>query len=280
MRPLTFFFLSLFLVRPAGAQIEYGSVGVIHLSNERIVMAADSRATSTVLGLPPSDDECKIATMGGEFISVAVGALRYIKTGPSDKSPEWTSATDLRAVYVKLVASRGKSGVPINAVAKGWGEAIRDRFTAGYNSIPQQVEALASSHTGHLAQAMFGGLDEGGKLALIDVQVTLAPAPGSLPTYHATRVVDCPWNGYCGIGHTDVLPEFARLASPRAVRESATSRPPTSGAGYAARAIRLVELTELYQANPKTVGGPVDAVSLSKNGAVNWLARKAHCPAN
>jgi hypothetical protein len=270
----------LFVGQPAAAQIERGSVGVVYLSNERIVMASDSRGVTGVLDSSPTDGECKIATMGGEFISVFVGALRYVRTGPNDKSPEWSSAGDLRAAYDR-VAARGKIRKPIDVIANAWGTAIQARFTAGYGVSPQEVRDLAATHGGALARGMFGGFDAAGKLALVDVRVTLALSPGSLPAYQATRITQCPWNDYCGIGHTEIVTEFAMLASKRAIEESATRKPPIKGLdSTTARAISLVELTELYQTGPKTVGGPVDAISLRTGGSVRWLARKPGCPAN
>jgi hypothetical protein len=42
--------------------------------------------------------------------------------------------------------------------------------------------------------------------------------------------------------------------------------------------MRLVELT-IKLDDRKTVGGPIDAVQLSRGGDLRWYRRKANCPA-
>jgi hypothetical protein len=58
-----------FIVHPAFAQIQMGSVGVAHLTDEKIAMAADSRVT---FGKDPArDDACKVTALGGKMLLVA-----------------------------------------------------------------------------------------------------------------------------------------------------------------------------------------------------------------
>ena len=86
---------------------------------------------------------------------------------------------------------------------------------------------------------------------------------------------------YCGIGHIEVVQEFAMLLSRRAKTEFASWKPSSRALTYpAAKTIRLVELTERYQIGSPTVGGRVDAIRSAKGGTSHWLDRKPNCPVN
>ena len=129
---------------------------------------------------------------------------------------------------------------------------------------------------------MFGGIGANGALVLFDTRVTLMPSKsGMVPRYHVIPTPKCPWRDYCGIGHTEIVIEFASLLSPRAKLEAVRWKPSRKDLDYnVAKMMRLVELTEKYQTGPPTVGGLVDAVQLSKDGTLRWLDRKANCPEN
>lgn len=49
---------------------------------------------------------------------------------------------------------------------------------------------------------------------------------------------------------------------------------------HARIAARLVELTIQHHPDKKSVGGPIDAVTLSLADGIQWVQRKPECPAN
>jgi len=71
------------LVASAFPQIPHGSIGVVYYSDDKIVMAADSREIHTE-GEGPADTYCKIAAFSSKLVFVSSGSVEYAPVSLGD----------------------------------------------------------------------------------------------------------------------------------------------------------------------------------------------------
>jgi hypothetical protein len=125
---------------------------------------------------------------------------------------------------------------------------------------------------GVLTVAMFGGIDASGRPELVQVVIRFDRNIGR-STADTTEVLKCPLENFCAIGDAVNTPEFVMKTSERAKTEDRNSRPAGDDAQLA---IHFAELAIKYQRSNE-IGGPIDAVQLSRDGSVKWAARKQNC---
>lgn len=265
----------IFLVLPAFPQIKEGSLGIAYFTNEKIVMVGDSRIT---LGGLQFDDQCKVAAPGGNIVFVTAGAASFISPLRSSV-PSWDNLDEAHVAYKKIIARYSTPAGHLLDIANSFAESLRLKWTEAANHYRAQVEEGAPD--GGLTRALFGGRDSSGRLQLVDVFIAFQASNVNDPvSAQVGYVQDCPSN-FCSFGNGAIAVEFIKQTTPRAAQEAKTWRPSPDVAPKDVdieRTMRLVELT-IKLDDRKTVGGPIDAVQLSRGGDLRWYRRKANCPA-
>jgi hypothetical protein len=285
VQPLAAF---LVLAYPAIAQVEHGSVGIVHLSKDEISVAADSRTIRKGRNGNPdieSNAMCKVAAFGNDLVFVSTGTARFLEM---PGVPGWDNVEEARSAYRNVVSRYSTLKGHVEEVGSAWATDIATRFSQLGSLYPEQFQA-AITNQGDLTVAFFGGEDAMGIFMLFGVQILPGRTnafnlfPAAIPT---SNRVTCPDNSFCAIGRSDIMIEFAAARTQRARREKARWKPAKPYAKGTIeytmfRTMRMVELTVEYQgAGVKDVGGPIDGVQLFRhNGIVqkHWYARKPNC---
>jgi hypothetical protein len=264
---------------PTLSDTNYGSIAVIYFTQEKIVVAADSRAThpgSSVL----DNSECKIAAFKDQVVFVSGGAARYIPLDPGDPVPARSNLTDARSAYEKIVKHWRTSRGHVQDLGDEWGKVVSAHFESMFTFHRGDFFEAVRRGNGHLTGAENGGLDRNGELVLFQTLVVYDGSQSHPATYSTTAISpsSCP-HSFCAVGNAAEFREFIDLTSERAKNEIESWKPGANAnpADYdILRTIRLVDLVIRYGGND--VGGKVDAVQLDRNGSIRWFARKDNCP--
>ena len=247
----------------ASAQMKSGTLIVMHFTQDKFILAADSRQIPFRNG-PPDDSKCKIATIGNQlvFASSAIDTL-----GSDGPVPVW-----LNLEAAKEAVRTSKEGVDskarLVAIADRWSKIVTDRWRRMYTEDPKNVIAAAEHGNGLLVDGFFVTESDG------EFPYTLRAVVvrnGEIVSYPGEP--QCT-DDYCGIGEIEIATEFTLAKTQRSKKEQ--SRWTADKRGEVWKTIRLVKLTERYD---KRVGGPVDAIEFDKEG-IHWAARKKNCPEN
>ena len=108
----------------AFAQIDYGTIEVIYFSQDKIVIAADSRNVSHASLDLPNDSACKIVALDGNAVFVSSGGTAYQTNAIFDRVNPWTNNDEARIAYQEILATRSTSRGYIKQIAEKWGESI------------------------------------------------------------------------------------------------------------------------------------------------------------
>jgi hypothetical protein len=272
----------------AVAEVNHGTVGVIYYTQDKIIMAADSRALFSGSTTPPDDTQCKVAAPYGEFLFVSAGLGGSVRIKASDPVPPWSNQDLARVAYGKL---RGFPAANfVKSVAVKWTELELANLEIMYRYFPEHILKAADMGHGKIVDAMFGGREDG-LLKLFLVQISFDKM--QVPSMRVTIMdyFSCPeeTGHFCVIGDSTIVLEFLKQTSKRARDEAGTWKPsPTVKARDRdiVRAMRLVELTIRYQTGimvdgqtQKDIGGPIDAVEFGRTGSLRWYQKKKNCPA-
>ena len=282
----------------ACAQVISGTVIVINRTEDQLIVAADSRVTTTQFPSapnppfgavpsapilsgpvvsPPNDSYCKIAVLKNQVIFTAVGhpdtqgRLASVNTFDEARS----------AVNETKKTSAGQSH--LEEVANNWCARMKNKW----NDVAREnlFEVMDLAKQGDLIGGVFAEASQGKiyvKAAHVTATVnnTLIPLPNI-----ECSLVDLQWTG-CGQqdgkqmnidGHSDVATNFC---SERKSNSKISVRTPLKCANSDTElAVQLVELTIDASGSGGDVGGNVDAVTLSKDGRITWNSNP-DCPEN
>jgi hypothetical protein len=148
-------------------QVHHGTVGVIYFTDDKIVMAADSRDTQVLYGqtLTPIDSACKVASLGGEALFVSSGATGYSHNAgiEHDPVPEWKNIDEAHRAYAEIFNKFGTARGHVEDIANEWGSLAAYRFNYLNTFHPEIIREAQQFQTlgadGAITGAMFGGLD-------------------------------------------------------------------------------------------------------------------------
>jgi hypothetical protein len=279
------FFISLIGAR-AEAQIDFGTVIVAGVSQNRVVLAASTRS-----GSQDSSGSCKVAVVGGKLL---FGAAGVVADTASTLPAVWafdatgTANTSFADAPKRMVACAASSSCPSDPknlpenVAQGWLESLLASLsTASY--VGADDWKLGAAATGIVA-----GIGPSGDMeAVVDQVACQKPdartaAAGDKPHGNCQPHLDfskkvLPPKGqtvWIPLGITDTANEYLRQASDRAKVE--VQEWPNLQEWQIA--YRLVDLTLAYSQKKDYVGGPIEVVELHRNGSVTWIQNPQHCP--
>ena len=251
-----------------GSQSTSGTVVVIGWSRTKIVIAVDSRGYDD--NEKYRDDICKIVRLGDHSVFTAAGNIIHAYKGRA----LWDAQKE--ALYAFKEAQRSGSPRILRTAAKSWG----DSMVTGIN------QALQEDFTGskHMLEknifltGVFAGF-ENGSTAMYQVEIVFDPASqratqNFYPEHHTTTVE------LGALGRNEIVNEvvadkthFAKAEQ----RKWATAERTIPLRDRDVRwAIRLVQLTMEYHPQKADVGGPIDALEITRRG-IRWVERKAGC---
>jgi hypothetical protein len=254
---------------------------MVYFTQDKIIMAADSRTLVAGENTAPDDSKCKIVAIYGQVAFGFSHGTGYTAEGPRDPVQSCTNAEEARRAYDKICGLSPNCG-RVEEIAKEWGRAISLHFQSLYFAYPRIAEAIAGGDNGILTMAFFGGEGMNGNLVLFQTSVVLNENNIQPVRFVTWKVPSCPLLNYCSIGEVEVLVEFVNLTTPRAKEEAKNWNPSSlhNPADYdLLKTVRLVDLTIAYHQG-RDVGGPIDAVQLNRDGSLRWFQRKENCPAN
>jgi hypothetical protein len=264
----------------AWSQVQSGTLIAVTSSPDEIVVAADSRTHD---GTRYVDNHCKISTFGNKVIFAAAG---FTGEGPLAGPAYWSVQAIARRQFDRF---SGKNARPYSVVAfaNAWGKAteikiqrLLDRHTITRETITDKSNVITNS--------VFAGFGKPGKVSIVLANMLYETNKGrGISKFSVQQIVNEP-GGEEEMGHTEVVNQIqgGNLAL---IREMAQDRDrlPSGFDLLAFYMIEMVKLSIKHQAGVmingirvETIGGPIDAVRLSRSGGIEWINRKDNCPAN
>ena len=275
-----------------GISLEVGTVIVMGVSREQVILAADSRSgvlqlqEGRVSFLRTEDQRCKLVELGSTLLFAAAGATKTNQALPANVyydsqelareavrnyvfDPAWDSQNEtIRAIAVKWawdVAFRIRRGL-----VAGWYRPLGPTWVTG----------------------VFAGLEPNGEISVAVAKLEYHQArPGMIvPSVSISVLVpvlpgDFTWVE--AFGRDQVAEKYLTrqlvTADTKAEHERIRAEQLRSPREFSERPVeRLVELTFekdplRYPDGSKLVGGKIDVARLSKHGRVEWLRRKREC---
>lgn len=272
-RVLLLFFL---VSSSAFPQVQHGTLGVVYMTKEKIVVAADSRSMELGVKGPPNDSQCKIAAPHGKFIFLVFWGIGYRNHGFPDTAPSWKSIDEIYKAYDAAPAPRVPpvpDDVRMSTLTE-WMNLVSVDFRTMYRIHRSAILNLADAGHGVLARgAMFGFDSKGTPSGRVG---TIAFDEGQVYSLMDAPILNCP-NHFCSYGHVEIVDEFVNLKSPRARKEATEWKPPKGTAPKDYDILKAMRLVELAIQDGQDVGGKVDAVEMLRNGDVRWFAIKSNC---
>jgi hypothetical protein len=273
--------------RRAEAQIDFGTVIVVGVSQDKVVIAADTRSASQ-----DSHGRCKVAVLGGKLL---YGAAGVVADTASALPNAWVfdamgvAKTSFDGAPKRMQACAASSSCPSDPksvpenVAQGWLESIMGNLsTASY--VAMDDWKLGAGVTGIVA-----GIGPSGDMEAVVDQVVCQKPDGQnaeaadKPRSNCQPHLDfskkiLPPKGrtvWIPLGISDTANEYLRQTSDRAKAE--VQEWPKLQEWQIA--YRLVDLTLAYSQKKDYVGGPIEVVELRRNGTVTWIQNPQSCPA-
>jgi Proteasome subunit len=252
----------------AGGQSFTGTVVVIAKSQSRIVIAADSRMTTSYGKY--DDNFRKIRTLDNHTVFVAAGTVAHDNFG----QVLWNAFGQASASFAE--AQRSNSPQLIAATARSWNQSMPRNINRAL--ILDPVGSKSALEGNLFLSAAFLGFENN---TAVFYQFSFMFDP---TTNQAKSIADIepmyPELHWGAMGRSDTADEvligatdFAK-AKHREWEVAERRYPP--GDTDVRWAIRLVELTKEYDPHRDQVGGPIDAMEITQKG-VRWVQRKKNC---
>ena len=271
------YLMSFFLLLPPAlnAQLATGSIVVLESSGDYIAMAADSKSVS-IKGT--SLHRCKIVALDDGLIYAATGYTSNFGGRRFGNRESW-DASDIARLEYRLLARDSRHEL-ILKLAEDYGASIAGRLKSDVKSHPREGWPWS------LTTALFAGFDETHQRVVVEVTVHQGTNVGAdQKVGYSTKLFPANDLRYAEVvGETSIAQEYVASSTPRsqAWREDLAIRT----AGFRLKELlisdveNMVELTSKF--TPSLVGGPVDAILLSRkvgDAGVTWVRRKPECSA-
>ncbi len=246
-----------------------GSILVTKFSEERLIMAADSRSTDNN-GHRIDDSECKIHVIGKNLVFVA-GGREHVDDARTHK-------TIVDATNIAISVRRSNSTASIEKVATLWGREM-ELALQDLGKLSRQALLGGLGKDQVVALGIFAGTEPDGRIAAYVVGINydivasiIVLTPHLQPLEHHTVV---------HFAHgTAEIDEFMKAETKRArdwkvkvtleldSKHIVDREPFFLIAGVQAA---------IEWANDQTIGGDVDALILHKGGKIEWVQKKKNC---
>jgi hypothetical protein len=276
--------LCLALVPSTFAQIESGTVVIVGLSKNKIVMAADSRVGEEIGKY--HDDGCKIVALSNKFLFTMSGRNRDRTNGKVGWDADQQAKEAFAADSQQPIPPSLESSFAYD-LTQLWAELMIRNISK--NIRPVELSQFGTSPNNSFVDGLFIGIGPLGDIQIGRTSIRRAPQwfwddtiPDPLFVSWPDRVNVPETMTYTvlGIGSTTVnelfaaTSERARNASLDILKEAKTW---PSGEKDVRMAIKIAEFVTKYTDFPDDIGGPIDAAELDKGGTIRWIQRKPAC---
>jgi hypothetical protein len=251
-----------------GSQSFTGTVVVIGWSPTRIVIAVDSRGFDDAG--KHRDDICKIVRLDDHSIFTAAGNIIHARDG----RVLWNAQEEASNSFKE--AQRAGSPRLLKTAARNWGEHM----------VASIDQALAADPSGSMLMlennifltGVFAGF-ESGSAELYQVEIAFDPntrqAKQKFYPERQRRTIR-----FGALGRNEIVNEVVANKTSFAKAEqrkwAAAQRNIPVKDNDVCWAIRLVQLTIAYHPQKADVGGPIDALEITRKG-IRWVERKPGC---
>ncbi len=267
----------LFLVQcSAFSQVRYGTIVIVDLAKDQFVIAADSRTNLNGDPQHPDDSQCKVTTLGNQFVFATMGNA-YAPVVSTDRVGQWDNITE--AIAANKTTDQRPPGFRILELTETWTAAVMAHWKRFNDIRPDRVDSIARQSNDIITVGLFATSFNGIITPLVS-QIVLdrSSSPAAIVRQLGSlgNCWECNGDKICAAGsHIDIAANFCSIGKSRRIRTRTKLSVPTS---HTKLAVKIVELTiDAYQHSPGDVGGEVDAVTLKRNGSIKWNAQKRNC---
>ncbi|HXN99720.1 MAG TPA: hypothetical protein VN881_11650 [Candidatus Acidoferrales bacterium] len=250
------------------AQSATGTLVVIGWSQTKIVLAVDSRGFDDAG--KHRDDICKIVRLDDRSVFTAAGTIIHAHDGHA----LWDAQEEARHAFQE--AQKAGTSRLLRAAARSWGEHMVASVDRALAADPPGSTKMVENNI--FLTGVFLGYQNG---ATAMYQVEIAYDPGTRQArekFYAERPRAT--MHFAALGRNEIVSEvvagrthFARVEQ----RKWAVAERSIASRDRDVRwAIRLVQLTAEYHPQKIDVGGPTDALEITRRG-IRWVERKPGC---
>ena len=251
-----------------GPQSRTGTVVVIGWSRTKIVMAVDSRGFDD--NEKYRDDICKIVRLDDHSVFTAAGNIIHAYRGRA----LWDGQKEAWKAFKE--AQKTQNPRLLKTAAGIWGDGMVVRINQALKEDPGGSKHMLDK--GIFLTGVFTGF-ENGSTAMYQLEIVFDPAiqraKQNFYTEHSTVTVQ--WGA---LGRNEIVSEVVaaktRFAKAEHRKWIAAERNIPQRDRDVRWAIRLVQLTMEYHAQKADVGGPIDALEITRRG-IRWVERKPGC---
>jgi len=257
--------------------LHHGTVVIVFFSNDRVVLAADSRRTFSGGRRGYEDTRCKVSDLGNDAIFAGAGVSGY-DFGPEQTTPVFDTRKTAQNVARSLP---GATPDRARAIAEGWARQVKMALDEQLTRHPDEIFSSLHGSSNLLASGVFAGR-KAGSLAAYYVAIN-CECSGSkkFSSVHITQLRPT-GDGLpaASVGTAEAQRLFSELVdagTPRALIERATWPANTHDLdNNVAVTIKTAEFI-LHHSTDHTIGGPINVVELENDGQVRWMKREKFC---
>jgi hypothetical protein len=252
----------------SGGQSATGTVVVIGWSQTKIVLAVDSRGFDDAG--KHRDDICKIVRLDDHSVFTAAGNIIHAHNGYS----LWDAQDAARRAFQE--AQKAGTSRVLRTAAQSWGEHMVASINQALVADPSGSTKMVEDNI--FLTGVFAGF-QNGATALYQVEIAFDPATRQAREKFYTERPR-PTVRFAALGRNEIVSEvvaarthFAKVEQ----RKWATAERSIASRDRDVRwAVRLVQLTMEYHPHKIDVGGPTDALEITRRG-IRWIERKPGC---
>jgi hypothetical protein len=276
-----------------GAGYELGTIVVLSVSKEKVIVAADSRATlvrgGQIVGF--ADTACKLLELNPKLLFAVTGMAATRTMLPADVQFDAAELAKQAARNFCFDARWMEKDRTVVEIAAKWGWDVDFRIRRGV------TQGWLRPIGPMWLEGIFAGLEPNGEITVAVARLTYQkPRPGFVvPSAQLTIERLGPPRQYTWIeayGLKKVAETYysSRLTTDktksewRRIHSEQLRNPKRFGpiipTHLAELTIRQYEILSQQTGQPKLVNGPVDVAVLSRKKGVRWLRRKPNCGAS
>jgi len=259
---------ALILLLNALPESRRGSILATKFSDERLIMAADSKAIDNN-GHRIDDCECKIHIIGKSLIFVT-GGREHV---------DINNKTFLDATDIAVSVRRSNSTASIEKVATLW-EQRMEMALEKLGKISRQILLGGLGKDQAVAVGVFAGTESDGRISLCMSEIGYDIVGGNVVLKTHLQMIEPPSIGSFFTHGAAFFNEFVIGKTQRArdwqirLKQEIDSKHIVDYDPYFL--IAGVQAA-IEWANDEAIGGEVDALILHKGGKIEWLQKKKHC---
>jgi hypothetical protein len=257
--------------------IRHGTVVIIYFSDERVVLAADSRSTFSGGRHGYEDAQCKVSDLGRSVIFAGSGVSAF-EFGPGQLT------TPFDTYKTALLTSRSlQSGTAdrAKATAEGWAKQVKAALDEQLNKHPEEIVSSLHGSSHLLASGIFAGMSPDG-LTVYSAAVNCECS--GRRKYSSIQITKLPRSKYAlpaavlGTAEAQALfDEVMAGDSPRAQAERANWPISVDEKHYAVTVTARTAEFILRHSKDDTIGGPIHVIELTRDGQVRWIRKEKFC---